>query len=200
MTDRYEAEEPIIVIGQTGDTGGDGKPGAKGDTGESSKEEITVLVTAITQLTTEMSELAASMRDLATKFEGNSEATIERVRSAVRLNKLSTAIGVFVLGAVVAMVLVVLNVQGEVSQIHSTQRTNTGITKTDNSILQAVQDEEQAISRATNPAAAKASNDHVVALLNQATACIENHGDRAREVIAHLPVKPLLAGCAANGT
>lgn len=194
-TDKYETQDPVVVIGQTGATGKQGTTGIPGDVGASSKEEITILVGAMTELTGQMGDLAASMRDLATKFEGNSQATIERVRTAVRLNKLSTAIGLFVLGAVIAMVVVVLVVQGEVSQIHKTQRTNTGITRTDNEILQQVLTVTKFISASTSPAAVKASDAKIVALLDHEAACVENHGDRARDTLAHIKLPPLLTGC-----
>lgn len=194
-TGKYEGKDPVVVIGQTGETG---KQGIPGETGASSTEDITLLVGAMTNLTGQMSDLAGAMRDLATKFEGNSEATIERVRSAVRLNKLSTAIGLLVLAAITAMGLVVLSVQSEVTQIHNTQRTNTGITKTDNEILQQVLSVTKFISASTSPAAVEATDAKIVALLDHEAACVENHGDRAREVLAHSPVKPLLAGCSAN--
>jgi hypothetical protein len=193
--ERYEGRDPVVVVGQTGKPGPQGIPG---ETGASSKEDITQLVGAMTGLTAEMGELASAMRILATKFEGNSEATIERVRTAVRLNKLSTAIGLFVLGALIAMVFATLGVQSEVKQIHNTQRVNSTLTKTDNETLQQVLGITKFISAETNPAAVKASDAKIVALLDQEAACVENHGDRARDALAHIKPPPLLAGCSAN--
>lgn len=191
----------VTVVGQTGDTGQAGPPGL------SSKEEITVLVAAIANLTDHMSELAGSMRDLAASFSRSSEATIDRVKAALHLNKISTTIGALVFLENVAIVILVIFLFGqantthrEVSAIHATQKVNTGITKaqaaqtnTDNQIL------KQVLS-VTNPAAEKAQANAFVALLNHQASCLANHGDRTKESLANQPLKPLMKGCNLDGS
>lgn len=198
MTGKSEEPATILAVGQTGEPG---------PTGESSREEITVLVAGITDLTGHMADLASAMRDLANRFQGNADVTIERVETAVKLNKLSTIIGSLLVPLNIALVVVVFlilgqsntqqqtlnGVQNEVSAIHNTQTTNSGLTKTDNEIL------KQVLS-VTNPQSETANNQRILQLFTHLELCLENHGDRAREQIAHLPLKPLVKGCAADGT
>lgn len=184
MTDRYESTstEKVTVIGQTGATG------EQGPKGESSHQEMRDLAVAVEKLAAAMTVLAEANANLSDRFQANTTATTRRIRTAVGLNILSTVLALLIL----PFLLVTYNA---VNTVHKTQTTNSGIVKSLANTTAADANILRIINSVTNPAAEKASNARIVALLDHVELCIENHGDRARDILAHVKPPPKLAGC-----
>lgn len=158
-------------------------------------------------VTNAINSLTETSKHLVQSLNKNAELTLQQVSIAVKLNKrsvwynrlalliasISLVIACLVLNSVGTQHSTLNTVQDEVSAIHDTQTTNSGLTKTDNEIL------KQVLS-VTNPQSETANNQRILQLFTHLELCLENHGDRAREQIAHLPLKALVKGCAADGT
>lgn len=193
MVGKFESVgEPLIVVGQTGEQGEPGTPGAKGD---NSRLEISSLSAAVEKLAAAMTVLAEANTNLSDRFQTNATATTKRVKTAVYLNVVSTVLALLILPAVWILHDGLDQVHSAVNTVHATQTTNSGIvaslaaaTKADTTIL-------QIISQVTSPAVEKASNAHIVALVNHLELCLQNHGDRARDILAHIPPPKPVAGC-----
>lgn len=189
--------DPSELQGEKGATGDKGDKGVRGERGESGANtpEFVALVSTMTTLAAALTEHSVAMNNLSENFRDNAVATLKKVGVALRLNKISSVIGILVLSGIIFLGIVVW-------QVHHTQKVNSATLSTDSDILQIVKNDSIVIANVTNPNSkfSQASSKSFETFLNQENVCLANHGDRARAMVSHKIVPPLVTYCSPNGS
>lgn len=188
--------------GPRGDHGQDGQPGAAGTTGAAGPEgkaadetKLDELCASFGVVATSLDEYTKSSRDLSNSVLNGQKDVLRSIRVSekrVRVAVVSNIIGALLL---IVAVIGLFHVDQAVNTIRSAQIVNSATATSTHALAQETAQSLSILQRVTGTAATKAQDAHIVALLNQEAACEENHADRDRRALAHLPVPPLRKGC-----
>lgn len=177
-----------------------GPKGEKGDTGDTgiqgtTSPELSSLALSMQTLSDAMTTLANSTEALAVNFKESVLTNAKRLASSLRLTILGCCLVFLVIIGLIFVGFGQSKIESTTTTIHNAQVTNSAI-------LQLVKNQSAIIANVTNPNSSysQANSKSVINLLNSEAACLANHGDRSRELLAHVKVDPLRAGCNLNGT
>jgi hypothetical protein len=138
MSDEPEVDQ-LMVVGQTGETGAKGEQGERGEAGVSSEVGMAALLEGVTQLTTAITSLSTSNGNLSTTMLASAKANTHRINLAVLLNLVSIV-------ALVAVGIGFFQIHGAVNKVtravtavHVTQKGNSALLQSNETLLQLVQ-------------------------------------------------------------